>query len=663
MTPQIDDPRERERLRLEILTRFKQHYQGLGNRSPFHDHQVIQYATDVRPLHVSDIHQDVRERLLAGIRAVREDDASKVVILAGDPGLGKTHLINTLRDPELARKHEYLLVFDSNHWTLPELEEQLLGWILTSLARPTTEGSDVLADKVAFLAFRLLDQVISSPLEVRRLASLTPLQRLRAMLAPKRHSLAALHQAGDVRALRMLRFERLLDRFCDTFLSDSQHLFHRQVVRQLLRYALSPSDREGIRRWLHARGSDSKNEGISPLRRQIEGIRILCSLFSPAVARAFGAASSDPRNRSRVFVFAFDQLEAREAFMQSDGDWVTFFAKMSELYNTLPNVLVLFTLPLRRRKDLLSRMEAQFRDRIGHDDKYLLQPLNADQVEALFHHRMVRWLGDQADDVRRQLASVDAVRLPFGDREDLLRAADHPRATTIRGTLMALDAQFSALLSGTVIEPRLDFLVTRKRLEDARGDIGAERYFQDHLEPLDAVLGAADEALRARWGITLQIERTLLQGVLAEKRIGVRELVFRRADEGSGWVRVVVVVLPRNYRELERHVLELVKGKHRRQEPAVGAEAGADHVGSGHGRAAHAVDGGPRRGAHDRPRAGADAPELRSLPRGSRGRRSAPEHPGGGAAHHVGGHAARFCARPAGAPRAGRAGDDRGGPC
>ena len=56
--------------------------------------------------------------------------------------------------------------------------------------------------------------------------------------------------------------------------------------------------------------------------------------------------------QSQTFVFAFDQAEGRQELFDSDADWRDFFAYLSEIYNTLPNALVLFTMTPMLKKHL-----------------------------------------------------------------------------------------------------------------------------------------------------------------------------------------------------------------------------------------------------------------------------------------------------------------------
>src|SRR5262245_52866696 len=106
-----------ELTRLEILRSFKRHFSRDGvNISPFSEDQIIRYDTNVQSWDVPDIHQEVREVIQSTLRDIRAGQPSRVVILAGNPGMGKSHLINYFRSAERARELGYVLVGNSNHW-------------------------------------------------------------------------------------------------------------------------------------------------------------------------------------------------------------------------------------------------------------------------------------------------------------------------------------------------------------------------------------------------------------------------------------------------------------------------------------------------------------------------------------------------------------------
>src|SRR3954468_4873414 len=101
---------------MEILKAFKEHLTRDPERniSPFSDDRVIRYHTAIQEYDVPDIHREARQRIREAIQGIQKGSPSQVVILVGDPGMGKTHLINYFRLPEPARELNYVLVGNAN---------------------------------------------------------------------------------------------------------------------------------------------------------------------------------------------------------------------------------------------------------------------------------------------------------------------------------------------------------------------------------------------------------------------------------------------------------------------------------------------------------------------------------------------------------------------
>src|SRR5437899_1244395 len=109
----VTTPKQTEELtRLEILQAFKKHLSRKEevNVSPFTEDRVIRYDTPVDAYDIPDIHRKVRDLICETLRGIRHGQPSQVVILAGNPGMGKTHLINHFRSPEMAKELGYVLV-------------------------------------------------------------------------------------------------------------------------------------------------------------------------------------------------------------------------------------------------------------------------------------------------------------------------------------------------------------------------------------------------------------------------------------------------------------------------------------------------------------------------------------------------------------------------
>jgi hypothetical protein len=106
MTPATAPAPADELNRLELLQTYKERLVKGGdvNLSPFVLDRMIRYDSDVRRYDVPDIHREVRDRIAKIIHRIHQGHDSQVVILAGDPGMGKSHLISHFRSPEQAEE-------------------------------------------------------------------------------------------------------------------------------------------------------------------------------------------------------------------------------------------------------------------------------------------------------------------------------------------------------------------------------------------------------------------------------------------------------------------------------------------------------------------------------------------------------------------------------
>src|SRR5262249_33170711 len=149
---------------------------------------------------------------------------------------------------------------------------------------------------------------------------------------------------------------------CDVFLREGGNPFHRYVLRVLLQY-LFEEDREQVLHWLRRKPVPNRflvkkvgaEDQIDRSYKVIDTLRILVSLFTPDVCRNL-TSRDGKQSKDKVFFFAFDQMEGRQELFENKADWFRFFAQLSELYNTLPNVFILFTMTLGLRNELYDKM-------------------------------------------------------------------------------------------------------------------------------------------------------------------------------------------------------------------------------------------------------------------------------------------------------------------
>jgi hypothetical protein len=546
-------PRQSEELaRLEILRAYKKHMMRDGaNVSPFTADRIIRYDTDVRAYDVPDIHCKVRDLIRRTLSDIQKGQPSQVVILAGGPGMGKSHLINYFRSLAVADELGYVLVCNSNHWKSGEFEECLLDWILEALVHPSPNEPHLLLEKIQDLAFQALSQLISQPGQLRRFkakGASSFFRRVLARLSGRDYShFQYLIEKRNPSVFRLLNFPRFAGYVCDRFLPRAGNPFHRYTLRVLLQY-LFESDRERVLHWLRRRRVDEHfikklgaDDAIDHHFKVIDVLKILISLFTRDVAHHLTPPGAKPSSQ-RTFFFAFDQTEGRDELFESEEDWFTFFAQLSELYNALPNVFILFTMTVGLRKKLYDKMEGQFKDRIRGDQRYWLQEVDDEEVLALYRQRVDRWLGAEGQDIRESLAQLGDPYLPF-DQETLLGFSWEAKRN-LRGILTECDRRFREFLDGFATDdPRHDYLVSRNELREKELQTGAFDFTEAHLETLRRLFEQAEEVLAEGFGLSL----TSLEEKTADG--GRPALCLNLHDPGDPhrWVRVFLSRLPYRY--------------------------------------------------------------------------------------------------------------------
>jgi hypothetical protein len=548
-------PKQSDELtRLEILRAYKKHFgRDAGvNVSPFTEDRIIRYDSDVQAADVPDIHGRVRKLIHETVVAVRHGQPSQVVILAGGPGMGKSHLINHFRCPAVAEELGYVLVGNSNHWKVVDFEECLLDWILEALVQPSPNGPHLLLEKIEDLGFQALGQLLSQPGQLRRYKAKGAsgfFRRLWARISGREYGrFQYMIERRHVGVFRMLNFPKFAGYVCDRFLPRSGNPYHRYVLRVLLQYLFEP-DRELVLHWLRRKpvhdaflkklGSE---DAIDRKFKVIDVIKILISLFTTDVARNLSSRGAK-NSADKVFFFAFDQTEARQELFDREEDWLKFFAQLSELYNALPNVFILFTMTLGLRKQLYHRMEGQFQDRIRGDQRFWLQEVADDEILALYRQRIDCWLGPDLTQVRASLAELAQPYLPF-DQETALEIARGPNRS-VRDILNEFDERFRRYLDGEVVEddPRHDFLVSRNELRRAEAEARPFDYTASHLAAVKEFFEKAGALVANRYGLNF----AWAEDRTTEDSRPALHMQFEELDNPGRWIRVFLVRLPFQY--------------------------------------------------------------------------------------------------------------------
>lgn len=538
-----------EKLRLEILKGFKQRMpksEGQGNTSPFDfDQGVATSAEFVRRCDLPDVHGNVRGRIRDAIIAARDPDrqSQKIILLAGDSGSGKTHLLQTFNDSESARHHQYVFVGVSNLEGIGQFLPALRDRVLESVIAPSPAQEHLLVERIRAIGYCAVGHLLRGPAWRRYTAK----PRLRCL--PVRATwwggtthptLQRLLDARNPAIFEHLDFAEFSAYVCDRFLAAKNNLVHRFALRVLLTYLFPDRPERGvgtaerIAQWFRHQVDDryfaerfGANETLDAPLKIVDVVRLLIHLFSPAVSRDLGC-------EPRAFLIAFDQAETRNELFKSEEDWNTFFAYLSELYATLPNVVIVFTMTLGLKHRLHNLMERQFRDRIRMDERFALQLPTREQVHELYRARVSAWIsGDPV--LAERYRQVGDPYLPLTAD----RIYELTRSHSIREALDALDRSFRDDLKDLAIDPDLDYLVVLGD-QHQRASAGPTEYefTFNHTQSVRTMLELGRELLCPEYGVVLQ--------EIAEPsdpRWSVVYLEFRHPDEPRAWVRVHIVRL------------------------------------------------------------------------------------------------------------------------
>jgi hypothetical protein len=556
-----------ELTRLGILQAFKTHFVGDGtaNRSPFAADRVVRYETQVQSLDVPVIHHTVRETIVETIKAIQRGETSKVVILAGEAGMGKSHIINWFRSPQLGDELGYIFVGNSNHWKANEFEECLLDWILEALLRPSPNQPHLLLKKIEDLAFQALDQLLARPGQLHKFVGHKDggwARRVWSRLTGWRY--ARFKQAvnqRDSKVFERLNFQRFSEFVCERFLPQSSNPVHRYVLQVLLRY-LFPAEREQVIHWLRRRDVQDHflraigaKDDLRSKYKVLDTIKILISLFGPDVSKRL---TNDPQDqRGRVFLFAFDQIEGRDELFEDKSDWFKFFAQISELYNALPNVFVLFTMTLMLRNELYPKMERQFQQRISRDQNFLLREIQPNELQAVYKQRIKLWLGPNQGELQALLETDSFQFLPF-TAVDLVNWC---AGSTLRESLDLLHEKFSAFLDQQVIskDPYTDFVVAKNEFLEQVKDRTTTQATDAHLKTLTELLNLGGTLMAKRFGVELGE----MKGLEDSETFPGRQLEFRNQSAEQRWIRINVVLVPYKFNaKLKGTIDGLLKGKY-----------------------------------------------------------------------------------------------------
>jgi hypothetical protein len=427
-----------------------------GNENPFDSLARPQRLDDCFvDVHVPELLAEDRKLLLELIDRYRVDEyagsgdlyPTRVVVVLGDRGAGKTHLLQSLAYRTDSRSQ--LLVRPSHFERNLPFEEYLLGQLMATLAaEDDVYHSRPIEDIAAALSRRLLRQSLRALGPTERLFAISPSSwgRTRSFFGGgKRDSevldrlIAALDQPDRVTSLPRLIDRHGLDR----------HLCVRLILGHLSRHDPGPDLLAVLRRTLYGAMAqtallDRKDPLFSLVGGEYGDIGTTATTRSEIVGRLLHVVTEVCALVRQPVVFAFDNLERlfspQNAF---DGELIrAFFNSLAQAIDNTRGLLVL----LFAESGLFDRaapfMDEFARHRLeqgvpiygrGPINIVRLAPPGAGEIKTLIKNRVGAVLGERAASLP-QLFPFDAVALE--------------KATTgsqaLRNTLLRLRNEYSS---------------------------------------------------------------------------------------------------------------------------------------------------------------------------------------------------------------------------
>ena len=572
---------------LALLGHFKErlvHDKIYANLSPFDERfarahiakaneGAVQGTRQFNTCDVPEIHEEIRQNIQRVVEQIHEQQHSRIIMLVGQPGVGKSHLVNHFRTPNIAAEQDFIFVGHHNAWKCEEFPQVLLDGILDALMPlgPTEEG--LLFQKIKTIGFAALNDLLKrqSVQGIRRGGRRRFWSRMWDKITRGEHArFTRALQQNDISIFRHVDFNRFAEFICDSYLKIPGSPFHCYLMRVLLRSLFSAEDRKAVYYWLrrnYAEFDDSffARLGIPHHKEVIEGhyklfdvVRLLISLFTRDTTRSLSDGTTNLPDRDKVFFLTFDQVEGRDELFDAPSDWYNFFAYICELFNSLPNVLILFTMTTGLRDKIYPQLEKQFQQRIGDDERwYLDRKLSTQQICRLFEQRMHSWLRDSPQQLLAY-AELESAVFPF----DETQVVQFAHRLNLRELLGKFDVEFRRLLNKIAVGPLLDMeFAFQEVLRQKEIDGTKEASFvKQHLRTIIDIITLLHEPLGKASGVHFDGYK---EGKTAAG-LEVLTLEFS-ANAGPGqWVRIFLVHLPyRNWEKRYKDGLELLKGKNR----------------------------------------------------------------------------------------------------
>lgn len=153
-------------LRLEVLRCLSEHMKtpdGERNVSPFESRVAVSHGAP--DFDIPQIHEQTRGGIKSMIKTVSKHGKSRIVLLAGAAGNGKTHILNHFSNPDVFDEIPYFFVGMWNQWSVGDFHKSLLGRILAVITKPSDKTDD-LATRIEQLLTQAVRQLLEEPAEL-----------------------------------------------------------------------------------------------------------------------------------------------------------------------------------------------------------------------------------------------------------------------------------------------------------------------------------------------------------------------------------------------------------------------------------------------------------------------------------------------------------------
>jgi len=312
--------------------------------NPFRD-TIVASPWASTPADITEIHNSVYDECLDGLKQVRAGSRSAAVLIHGEAGSGKTHLLSRLRTrltpqaPIATDREESLFVWCRLQTSPRMLWRTLRRTIVEDWFRPVPGGRSQI-DRILF----------------HRLAAIRPAEW---DLEPWYEYMLDEDQAG---------LRELIERIADTLNLDHnlavafRHLAFGEHRRELRAWLSGTSLPESVLNRMELACEDGTEEEMEDHARQI--VLMLCQLTSPSLP----------------ILLSFDQVEALQTRPGDSEGLFAFGQAVSTLHDQTSNVLIVSCVQSSFVTELKQHVRGADLDRLTSRGSFALKPLNHSQA-------------------------------------------------------------------------------------------------------------------------------------------------------------------------------------------------------------------------------------------------------------------------------------------